>query len=322
MNLMNMSNNFFNVLRGGIHTTFQDNGIVNKQHLGITVGGAVDKTLYKLSNEILNNHPGLAVLEFCFQGPKLKLLGSRTRLVITGNVFFKITNSKETFQGISNKSYILKKGDIIDIISTVKSNYGYLSVEGGFKIKKEFGSFSTLTTSIIGANNGYKIKENQKLFYNLIGKKIYSHINFTNDELTKYIRVIAGPQMNHFFPKEVKKFFKNPFFISNTLNRMGIRLMGNSCKAIKSHDIPSEGIISGSIQVPGDGHPIVLMNDHPTIGGYPKIAIVILADIEKIAQFPAETSVYFKLISLREAELIYKKSIADFNKKISNIKHS
>ena len=96
-----MVNNFFKVLRAGTHTTFQDNGFVNKQHLGITVGGVVDSDLYILSNIILNNSLNTPVLEFCFQGPSLKLTSGKARIVITGNVFFKIVikviySTKET----------------------------------------------------------------------------------------------------------------------------------------------------------------------------------------------------------------------------------
>ena len=317
-----MVNNFFQVLRSGIHTTFQDNGFFNHQHLGITTGGAIDYELYALSNRIINNPLNSPVLEFCFQGPALKLTSGKARIVVTGNVFFNIANSKNTFRGKSNQSYYLKKGDIINIISTINSNYGYLSIEGGFKIKKEFGSFSTLTTSKIGANNGVKIKKNQKLFINKYGKNINAKINFNIENSNNFIRVIPGPQMNYFFPKEIKKFFKKPFKISNNLNRMGIRLEGNLCKAIKSHDIISEGIIKGSIQIPGDGNPIILMNDHPTIGGYPKIAIVILADLSKVAQLPIGCNINFKLITLREAEKIYKIKMKKFKKKIKEIKFS
>ena len=317
-----MENNFFKVLRGGTHSTFQDNGFFNKQHLGITVGGAIDNELYRLSNNILNNSLHLPVLEFCIQGPSLQLMSGKSRIVITGNVFFNIKTSIETFRGVPNKSYLLNEGDIIDIISTIKSNYGYLSVDGGFKIKKSFGSYSTLTTSVIGANQGKKIAINQHLQLNDICKSSTSQIKYSIKEPSKYIRVIPGPQMNFFFPKEIKKFFEKEFKVSNNLNRMGIRLEGNPCKAIKSNNIPSEGIIKGSIQVPSDGNPIILMNDHPTIGGYPKIAIIILADLSKTAQFTAGSLIKFKLITLREAELIYRNKLKKINKFLGTNKYN
>ena len=314
-----MKNNYFKVLRAGIHTTFQDSGFVNKQHLGITTGGVMDHDLYILSNKVLNNPINTAVIEFCFQGPTLKLMNGCARIIIVGNVVFNIKNSKETFEGIPYKSYLLKKGDIIDIVSTIKSNYGYLSIEGGFKIVKNFDSFSTLTTANIGSNNGKKLNDNQELFFIKSGSNINYKINFHNVSLNKNIRVIPGPQMNYFFPKIINKFFAKTFKISNNSNRMGTRLEGNICKAIKSHNIPSEGIIKGSIQVPGDGNPIILLNDHPTIGGYPKIAIVALIDIPAVSQLPNGTEIKFEMITLKDAEILYKKKIVDFDKQISNL---
>ena len=128
-----MANNYFKVLRGGTHTTFQDSGFINKQNLGITAGGAIDYELFALSNKILNNPINFPVLEFCFQGPSLKLINGNARIIVTGNVLFNIITSKKIYRGIAFKSYLLSEGDIIDVLSTVKSNYGYLSVQGGFK---------------------------------------------------------------------------------------------------------------------------------------------------------------------------------------------
>jgi len=100
---------------------------------------------------------------------------------------------------------------------------------------------------------------------------------------------------------------------------MGVRLNGNICKPTISNNIISEGIIKGSIQIPGDGNPIILMNDHPTIGGYPKIAIVVMADLSKIAQLQAGSNINFKKITLEEAEILYKNKITKINHFIDNI---
>ena len=317
--IVNTNKNFFKVLRGGVHTTFQDNGFFNKQHFGITVGGVIDYELFILSNRILNNPLNTAVIEFAQHGPKLELNSSSARILISGNVLFNIKKGKKISLGRPFRSYLLKKGDIIDVISTIKSNYGYLSVEGGFKLSKIFGSSSTLTTAKIGANNGNRLSDNQKLYFNNKGSNIKSKIDFYNKIINPIIRVIPGPQMNYFLPKTIKNFFDKPFEITNNSNRIGIRLKKNICKATISNNIPSEGIIKGSIQVPGDGNPIILLNDHPTIGGYPKIAIVILSDLSIISQLPIGTKINFQKISLDKAEKLYKKKNIDFNKKIRDL---
>ena len=315
-----MTKNYFKVLRGGTHTTFQDSGYINKQHLGITSGGAVDSDLYVLSNKLLNNRKDTPVIEFSIQGPLLELSSNTCRIVICGNVYFKITNSQVTFKGRTNHSYLLHKGDIIDIISTINSNYGYLSIEGGFDIEKEFGSFSTLTVSKIGPNNGKKLSTNQKIYIKKNGSNIVSSLSLENSENNNIIRVLPGPQMNYFFPKTIKKFFDHKFKISNSSNRMGIRLTNNICKAAKSHNIDSEGITKGAVQIPGDGNPIVLINDHPTIGGYPKIATVILSDLSKISQLSAGKTFNFKEVNLHEAEDLFYNRIKENNNIFKKIK--
>ena len=108
------------------------------------------------------------------------VINGLARILITGNVLFKITTFNRTIIGIPYKSYFLKKGDIIDIISTIDSNYGYMSIEGGFKIKSIFDSFSTLTTAKIGSNEGNKISENQKLFFRKKGSKREYNFKYLN----------------------------------------------------------------------------------------------------------------------------------------------
>ena len=316
-----MKNNFFKVLREGTHTSFQDTGFQNVQHIGITTGGAMDYELLILSNKILGNKIHTSVIEFSSQGPLLKLVNGSCRFVITGNVMFNIITKNKKIIGTTNQSYLINKGDEVDILATIKSNYGYISVEGGFSIDSQFGSFSTLSIAKIGSNNGNVFNKNQKIFFNKDGSTKKSKINFTNDYLNdnKIIRVIPGPQMNFFFSKTIKKFYERSFTISKYINRMGIQLEGNLCKSVISKNIISEGIIKGSIQITGSGNPIILMNDHPTIGGYPKIAIVIMADLCKISQMKVGNKFNFQEVSLIEAEIIYLKYLENLKKKYNNI---
>ena len=314
--------NSFEVVRAGIHTTFQDSGFFNVQHIGITTGGVSDISLIILANKILKNQFNTAILEFLLQGPHLRLKKGKCRFVITGNVSFNIIIKDKIIKGIPNKSYLISKGDSIDILTTIKSNYGYLAVEGGFNISYHYGCSSTLTSSNIGPNNGQDLREKQIIFFNKDGSKKNSYLNnynfFSN---TNIIRVLKGPQMNFFMQKMIKKFFSETFTVSNSSSRMGIRLEGCKVKSIKSHDIASEGIIKGSIQVPGNGNPIILMTEHPSIGGYPKIATVILTDIGKIAQLPFGEKITFSEVSLIEAENIYKKENKSFKLLLDKIHH-
>ena len=116
------------------------------------------------------------------------------------------------------------------------------------------------------------------------------------------IRVLRGPQHDYFSDSSKKDFCSKNYKISNLTDRMGMRLEGTVLKNVVSTNIRSEGIVKGSIQVPADGQPIVLLNDHPTVGGYPKIANVISADYDSLIQNAPGANLSFKYIELEEAE--------------------
>ena len=315
-----MNKNYFEVVRGGVHTTFQDNGYLNVQHLGITTGGVVDNCLFQLANKLVNNDHSLPVVEFANQGPQLKLKKGKCRIAITGNVAFNIIYEHGITPGEPNRSYALNEGDTLDILHTIKSNYGYLSVEGGFALDEYYSCCSTLVQSNLGPNDGRKISHGQSIYFIRNGSELTSCVDMDPSfSLDNTIRVVRGPQMNYFMLKVIKDFFSKPFTISNMTSRMGVRIEGNTIHSIISHNIASEGIVKGSIQVPGNGDPIILMTDHPTIGGYPKIATVILADIPKIAQFPPGTTFFFEEVSIEEAEEIFKDNSKMVNSLLNRI---
>ena len=159
-----MNNNFFEVLRSGINTTFQDKGRFGMQHLGVAPSGCMDHKLFLIANALVSNDEKEGVLEFAYQGPLLKLTKGKTKFAITGNVLFQIINSKnETISGECNRSYELDEGDQIDILATRQSVYGYLSVEGGFEVEPFCNSISILARANIGPNEGKKINIKNKI---------------------------------------------------------------------------------------------------------------------------------------------------------------
>ncbi len=306
-----MSKYYFQVERGGVHTTFQDLGRFNVQHLGICPGGSMDSDLLKISNILVNNPLQEGVLEFAYQGPRLKLISGKAKIAITGNVHFTIErqyNSSLIEQCNSFETYDLEEGDTIDILATKKSVYGYLSILGGFQLKQFYNSVSTLTRSGIGPNDGKKIKENIKIFFiknnNNNNKQTVQWKKELSDNV---IRVIEGPQFHYFSKQSIQDFFLSEYKITNHSDRMGMRLEGHKLENIVSSNIASEGIMKGAIQVTGDGNPIILMADHPTIGGYPKIATVISADFAKVAQLSPGKKITFKKVKLLEAEKYFHK---------------
>ena len=316
-----MNNNFFEVLRPGINTTFQDKGRFGMQHLGVVPSGCMDYKSFLIANALVLNDEKEGVLEFAYQGPLLKLTKGKTKFAITGNVLFQIINSKnETINGECNRTYDLDEGDQVDILATNQSAYGYLSVEGGFDVTPFCNSVSTLVRANIGPNEGKKINNKNKIFFkkNRIGKNNYA-VNISIKK-NNAIRVLKGPQFEYFSDTSQKEFFSEDYKVTNLTDRMGMRLEGKVLKNSVSTNIRSEGITKGAIQVPADGQPIILLTDHPTIGGYPKIANVISADYDLLIQKIPGEKISFKCVELQEAEKIYKEYQTNISKIIKNIK--
>ena len=317
-----MNEAYLEVLRPGINTTIQDKGRFHLYHIGITVSGAMDQSKFQISNALVNNDLNEGVLEFAYQGPCLKLVNGNINIAITGNVNFNILRKNSTTEeGICFKNYFLEDGDQIDIISTKNSVFGYFAVQGGFKTDKVWNSLSINTKAKVGPNNGEKFSLGQKIYINksktekLLEKKI--DYNFLNENI---IRVIKGTNYNYFSESALNIFFKEEYTVSNLSDRMGMRLEGPKLENITNTNIKSEGLVKGVIQVPADGKPIIMLSDHGTIGGYPKIAVIISADLDKVAQLPPGSKIKFEEVSLINAENYFKDHIKNINKYIREIK--
>jgi len=311
-----MNKTYFEILRAGVNTTIQDKGRNHLHHFGIATSGAIDQRNYTLSNKLVENQLNEAVVEFAYQGPLLKLKNGKINFAITGNILFKIIKkNSEVEDGVCYKSYTLNEDDQIDIISTKNSIYGYLAINGGFDLKKMWGSYSINTKANIGPNDGKKYSLNDKIFIKKSDTKNLNkkNINYDNS-FDGTIRVIKGTNFNYFSKDAINKFFNEIFLITNLVDRMGIRLKGPKLENIVSTNIKSEGIVRGVIQVPADGNPIVMLSDHGTVGGYPKIGIVIAADLDLIGQLTPETQIKFKEVSLEEAQSIFKAYKDETNK--------
>tara|TARA_B100000035_G_scaffold24228_1_gene19036 strand:- start:380 stop:1324 length:945 start_codon:yes stop_codon:yes gene_type:complete len=301
-----MNKNYFEIARAGIHTTFQDYGRKNLYHVGIPFSGAMDNRNYLLANKLVGNQSGLPVLEFAYQGPLLKYSGEKVNIAITGDVKFSIKRNNETINGNCYQTFILENGDELDIISTNKSVYGYLAISGEFDLDYKWSSCSINTKAMIGANNGKKLEINQKINLLNINQNLFSkRLNYMNTKI-EYIRVIKGTNFDYFSREGKKIFFEKEFTISKLSDRMGMRLEGHKIENIVDTNIKSEGLIKGVIQVPADGNPIIMLSDHGTIGGYPKIGVVISADYDKLVQLTPGSKIKFKDVDLFSAESLFK----------------
>ena len=301
-----MSKNYFEVIRPGVNTTYQDQGRGHLYHIGIPFSGAMDNRNYLLANKLVQNELNNPVIEFAYQGPYLRYIGERINIAITGDITFKIKSKTSEFDGKCYETYEINNGDEIDILSTNKSVYGYLSLNGKLDVNFQWGSCSTNTKSNIGANDGKKLQDDQIIKILKINKGFSKKVvNYHNSKIEK-IRVIKGTNFNYFSETAIKNFFNKEFKVSKLSDRMGMRLEGPQLENINNTNIKSEGLIKGVIQVPGDGNPIIMLSDHGTIGGYPKIAVIISADYDRLAQLPSGTKVKFQQVELSDAETLFK----------------
>ena len=301
-----MSDNYFEIIRPGINTTFQDKGRDNLYHIGIPFSGVMDNRNYLIANKLINNNSDSAVIEFAYQGPHLKYSGKKINFAITGDVIFTIKKDDTEIKGKCYESYQINNGDEINIISTNKSVYGYLALGGELDIKLQWNSCSINTKANIGSNNGKKLDFGQKINIRKINtNQDVKKINYINTKIEN-IRVIKGTNFDYFSDEGKKIFYEKEFIVSKLSDRMGMRLEGPKIENIVNTNIKSEGLIKGVIQVPADGNPIIMLSDHGTIGGYPKIGVVASVDYDRLVQISPGSKIKFKQINLSDAETLFK----------------
>jgi len=301
-----MNKNYFEIIRPGINTTFQDQGRENLYHIGIPFSGAMDNRNYLLANKLVGNELNSSVIEFAYQGPLLKYFGEKINIAVTGDVNFTIKRFENEIFPNCYETFTIENEDELNIISTNKSVYGYLAISGNFDIESQWSSCSTNTKANIGANNGQKLEANKKINISHIHKNLNKKkLNYVNTKLEN-IRVIKGTNFTYFSEEGRNNFFKKEFIVSKLSDRMGMRLEGLKIENIENTNIKSEGLVKGVIQVPADGNPIIMLSDHGTIGGYPKIGVVISADYDKLVQLTPGSKIKFKEVDLSSAENLFR----------------
>ncbi len=301
-----MDNNYFEIKRAGINTTFQDKGRNNLYHIGIPFSGAMDNRNFLLANKLVGNKLESPVIEFAYQGPLLKFNGDKITITVTGDVIFKLNKKNNEIEGRCYETYQLENGDEINILSTNKSVYGYLAISGEIDLKFQWGSCSINTKANIGSNDGKKLTNGQKINIHKINlNQKNKKINYLNSKIEN-IRVIKATNFDYFSEEGKKIFFEKEFIVSKLSDRMGMRLEGPKIENIVNTNIKSEGLLKGVIQVPADGNPIIMLSDHGTIGGYPKIGVVASVDYDRLVQISPGSKIKFKEIDLSDAETLFK----------------
>ncbi|WP_120496808.1 biotin-dependent carboxyltransferase family protein [Kiloniella sp. EL199] len=313
------------ILSPGILASLQDEGRQGYAGFGVPRSGAADSLSLQLGNALVGNTPFETAIEFRFLGPKVIAEGGRIRLGLAGDVTaeHKFADSGESIAIKPWQSLTLDDGDVLAVDPLKDGATGYLTVEGGFDLAPVLDSCSTYARARLGGVNGLPLQAGDKIQTKQLHPQdgLERIVSDPISTLTKTIRVLAGPQDDYFSEVEISKFIGGHYKVSSDVDRMGIRLEGPELEPLpeKGSDLISDGIVPGAIQVPGSGQPIILFVDCQTIGGYPKIGVVITSDLPLLGQLVPGNEICFQLVSLEEAQAARKARKSELERAISSI---
>ncbi len=292
------------VIDGGIGNSIQDAGRFGYRHMGITVSGCLDPLLARCANALVGNPPDCACIEIRAVGPTLRIKRGRVRLALAGEISAQLRRVDGTAVEVSAwTSLTLNPQEVLEI-AALAGGSAYLAVSGGILSPLQLGSRSTYQRALIGGIDGRLVATG-----NLLPCAAEPHRMYRESQAAPWshgagpIRVMPGPQAGHFKPEAVQAFFASEYRVTAQLDRMGARLEGSALAHLRPEaaDIVSDGVTPGVIQVPGNGQPIILLADCQTVGGYPKIATVISADLPRLGQIKPDDKIRFAAVSGAEA---------------------
>lgn len=284
------------ILEAGWQTLVVDFGRPSYRSLGVSIGGAADRTSLAIGNALVGNPPDAAALEVCLAGPRLQT-DCPLACVLFGAPFEIWTDRRQLQPG---KTFTLLPDEELRIGGTAHGMRAYFCVRGGFDVPQILGSRSSLEPLRAGAILPCTAGRSQQRYIGPLWAEDIGRLT-SRDGHASVVRVVGGPQADWFSPNDL---FRD-FIVSPTSNRMGLRLLSEPLD-VPPRELVSEPVCPGSIQVTREGQCIVLGVDGQTIGGYPKIAQVISADLDLLGQLRPGDTIRFSRIGLQEAEAIYR----------------
>jgi biotin-dependent carboxylase-like uncharacterized protein len=280
-------------------SSVQDGGRFGAQRYGLTPSGAMDRLGLAAANCLAGNALLAPAIEIGPYGATFKAHGGAARVALSGARRSAEVDGRTMAR---DTSVTIADGETLKLGIAQGGVFSYLGIEGGIEGEPMFGSFSVNARVGLGSPFPRPLQAGDELSVAAASAGPERRIGLPA-AVTGPIRVALGPQNDEFGDDAISLFLGSEWKISATSDRMGYRLEGPVIKHLHGHNIVSDGTVNGSIQVPGNGQPIVLMSDRGTSGGYPKIATVVTADFGRFAQVPAGTAFRFKAVSMEEAQL-------------------
>lgn len=313
--------------RPGALTTLQDLGRFGHQQYGVSVNGPMDEWSHRLANALVGNAPNAAVLECTLTGPKLifsvptliALCGARMKVAVDGRLL------------PYDRAVLLGRGAVLDVGERTEGARLYIAIRGGLDTDKVLGSRATNIRAGFGGFHGRPLRKGDRLKIGSVPRDaallpiekrgiqsglpvmFAAPVEVARPERDKNtVRFIAGPQWSRFTKRARTVFEAESFQVTAQSDRMGARLQGAPLMLEEPLELISEATAFGTVQVPPEGQPIVLMADRQSAGGYPKIAYVASADLPLLAQSMPGDALRFKQISQEDAEMTWR----DFETKL------
>jgi antagonist of KipI len=302
------------VKKPGLLTTVQDLGRYGFQKLGMVVGGAMDPFSLMVGNLLVGNDERAAGLEITMIGPELTFMADSV-ICITGGDLQPYLNLEPIPMW---KAVPVSKHSVLTFGRAVSGCRAYLTIRGGIEVPAVMGSRSTYLRAQLGGYLGRALMKGDILCTSAgcktpknagIGRRLNpKYIPKYQNEIT--LRVIMGPQAHYFSDSAINTFLTSTFTVTSQADRMGLRLTGPLITSKGKTEMISDPIPMGAIQIPQSGEPIILLADRQTTGGYPKIGVVISADIPKVAQAKPGDTIRFSSITLDESHDLLKRQEA------------
>jgi 5-oxoprolinase (ATP-hydrolysing) subunit C len=288
--------------------TVQDGGRRGWRRFGVAVSGAMDRMSLAIANALVGNRLTEAALEFAHAGGEWRIDAPSCRIAVAGGSFGVLVDGVPV---APFRSITLRQGQRLHVRGAPDAVWGYLAVAGGFDIALQFGSRSTHSRTGIGGWLGRALSAGDALPLRLAqapGEP--DRVADPPGREAAPFRLVLGPQDDYFTEPSLTTLLKADFTVTHHMDRMAYRLDGPLLEHRDGYNIITDGVVPGSISVPGTGLPLVLMRDAPTVGGYPKIATVIESDLGRLAQQRPGTVVSFQAVTAMEAQALRRRFLA------------
>jgi biotin-dependent carboxylase-like uncharacterized protein len=279
------------VIKAGPLTTVQDRGRIGFAHLAVPRSGALDAPAWQLSNRLVGNPPHAAALETTVSGPALRPRDA-CHIAVTGAWCPVLVDGRPGSWGVP---FRVRPGQTVEIGAATRGLRSYVAISGGIAVDRVLGSRSTDLLSGLGPA---PLRDGDLL---PLGPPegppaVIDYAPYPPPPTGLLLRVLLGPRHDWFTDEALTTLVRATYTVAPASNRIALRLDGPPLRRHHTAELPSEPVITGAVEVPPDGHPLIFLNDHPTTAGYPVIAVVVSDDLASCAQARPGTIVRLRML--------------------------